>query len=169
MTTPAYAKPTNKRITPSCTPRVCNNFEIPMFNIGSDEKPRWIQINRFGTVNQASPPKDFIPLSNNKGDEIVLKRSGIDSDQQKKEFQKFSLVKNAREIVNSKIVYQIFPTRNLDALDDTIDSPIFSVQDYVTSKLQQMFLPWPLSLIHLLPDWMVLTGLVAIILMLIQL
>ena len=65
-----------------------------MFNIGTDEKPRWIQINRFGRVSHTSPPKYFIPLSNNKGDEIVLKRSGIYSDQQKKEFQKFRMQEN---------------------------------------------------------------------------
>ena len=39
---------------------------------------------------------------------------------------------------------------------------ISSTKNSIT--LQQVFLPWPLSLIHLLPDWMVLSGLVAIVL-----
>ena len=72
-------------------------------------------------------------------------------------------MKNARELVSSEIVYRMFSPTSLDALDDTIESPSFSIQDYVTSKLQQVFLPWPF-----LPNWMVLTGLTAIILKLVK-
>ena len=77
-------------------------------------------------------------------------------------------MKNARELVSSEIVYRMFSPTSLDALDDTIGSPTFLVQDYLTSKLQQVFLPWPLSLLHLLPNWMVITGLTAIILTLVK-
>ena len=47
-------------------------------------------------------------------------------------------------------------------LDEKIKLPIFSVHDYVATHLQQVFLPWPLSLLHLLPDWMILSGLIII-------
>ena len=47
-------------------------------------------------------------------------------------------------------------------LDEKIELPNFSVHDYVASHLQQVFLPWPLSLLHLLPDWMILSGLIII-------
>ena len=56
----------------------------------------------------------------------------------------------------------------MEALDDKIELPNFSVHDYVATHLQQVFLPWPLSLIHLLPDWMILSGLVIIGLILIK-
>ena len=36
----------------------------------------------------------------------------------------------------------------------------FSVNEYITSHLQEAFLPWPLNTIHLLPDWLILSGLV---------
>ena len=165
FTIPAFAHPTSKRITQMCTPRICNTFETPLFNIGTAQEPRWIQVSRFGSIIQSKAPKEFIPLSTNKGDQIILHHSGVYSAKQKKEFQKFSLVKDARELVSSEIVYRMFsPT----SLDDAIESHTFSVQDYVTSKLQQVFLPWPFSLIHLLPNWMVITGLTAIILTLVK-
>ena len=68
-------------------------------------------------------------------------------------------------MVNSETVYRMFSTVNLD---DAIESTQFSVQDYVTSKLQQVFLPWPFSLIHLLPNWMVITGLTILMLTLVK-
>ena len=56
----------------------------------------------------------------------------------------------------------------MEALDEKIELPNFSVHDYVATHLQQVFLPWPLSLIHQLPDWMILSGLVIIGLILIK-
>ena len=50
----------------------------------------------------------------------------------------------------------------MKTLDEKIESPTFSVHDYVATHLQQVFLPWPLSLLHLLPDWMILGGLLII-------
>ena len=148
FSTPAFAQPTSKRITPTCTPRICNNFETPLFNVGTEQEPRWIQISRFGSIIQSEAPKKFVPLSTNKDDQIILRHSGIYSAQQKEEFQKFSLVKNARELVNSEIVYRMFSPTSLNALDDALGSPTFSAQDYLTNKLQQVFLPWRLSLFH---------------------
>ena len=56
----------------------------------------------------------------------------------------------------------------MKALDEKIELPTFSVHDYVATHLQQVFLPWPLSLLHLLPDWMILSGLIIIGLILIK-
>ena len=36
------------------------------------------------------------------------------------------------------------------------------MNEFVSDQLQQIFLPWPLSLLHLLPDWFVLSGLMII-------
>ena len=56
----------------------------------------------------------------------------------------------------------------MEALDTSITTPTFSLHNYVSDKLQQILLPWPLSLLHLLPDWIVLSGLMLIILLLIK-
>ena len=42
------------------------------------------------------------------------------------------------------------------------------MHDYITTHLLQVFLPWPLSLLHLLPDWVILSGLVIIGLILVK-
>ena len=63
----------------------------------------------------------------------------------------------------------MFPTKEMNTLDDEIELENFSVHDYnITTHLQQVFLPWPLSLLHLLPDWVILSGLVIIELILVK-
>ena len=95
FSTPAFVQPTSKRITLTCTPRVCNSFDTPLFNIGTSKVPRWIRISKFGEIIQSEAPQDFIPQSNNKEDQILLRQSSVYSTKQRKEFQKFSLIKNA--------------------------------------------------------------------------
>ena len=92
----------------------------------------------------------------------MLRQSSVYSTKQRKEFQKFSLIKNAQDLVDSEIIYKMFPPASMEALDEKIESPSFSVHDYTATHLQQVFLPWPLSLLHLLPDWMILSGLIII-------
>ena len=98
----------------------------------------------------------------------MTRQSSIYSTKQIKEFKKFSLIKNARDLLSSEIIYKMFPPASMKALDEKIESPTFSVHDYVATHLQQVFLPWPLSLLHLLPDWMILSGLIIIGLILIK-
>ena len=40
----AFLQPVSKKITEVCTPRVCNNFDKPLFDIGSAMIPNWVQI-----------------------------------------------------------------------------------------------------------------------------
>ena len=62
----------------------------------------------------------------------------------------------------------MFPTKEMNTLDDEIELSNLSVHDYIATHLQQVFLPWPLSLLHLLPDWVILSGLVIIGLILVK-
>ena len=163
LTTPSFVQPTSRRVSSTCTPRVCNEFEVPLFDVGTKDNPTWIKIDKFGTITKAETPRNFIPLSENKDDQIVFGHTSIFSTQQKREFQKFTLVKNVRELVTSQIVYQMFPPASLNTLSNTIGSSSFSAQDFITDQLQQVFLPWPLSLLHLLPKWMLVTGITIII------
>ena len=71
-------------------------------------------------------------------------------------------------MVTSEIVYNMFPPADMKTLDEEIELSSFPVHDYVATHLQQVFLLWPLSLLHLLPDWMILSGLVIIGLILIK-
>ena len=71
-------------------------------------------------------------------------------------------------MVTEAIAYNMFPPAEMKTLDEEIELSSFSVHDYVATHLQQVFLPWPMSLLHLLPDWMILSGLVIIGLILIK-
>ena len=71
-------------------------------------------------------------------------------------------------MVTEEIVYNMFLPTEMKTLDEEIELSSFSVHDYVATHLQQVFLPWPLSLLHLLPDWVILSGLVIIGLILIK-
>ena len=57
-------------------------------------------------------------------------------------------------MVTEEIVYKMFPETAMNTLDDEIALSSFSIHNYVATCLQQVFLPWPLSLLHLLPDWL---------------
>ena len=52
--------------------------------------------------------------------------------------------------------------KEMNTLDEEIESEQFSVNDYITSHLQQAFLPWPLSMLIILSDWVILGGLIVI-------
>ena len=158
LTTPSFMQPTNKRISSSCTPRICNHFDIPIYNVGTSNDPNWIKVTNTGRIVKAKPPRKFTPRSENKNQQIVVGKSSIFSRQQKREFQKLSLVKDAREIVTAEMVHRMFPPTSMNALSDIIDSPSFSTQDFISDQLQQVFLPFPLSLIHFLPRWVLVTN-----------
>ena len=56
----------------------------------------------------------------------------------------------------------------MNSLDKDIELEDFSINDYITNHLQEAFLPWPLSTLHLLPHWVILTGLTIIGLVLVK-
>ena len=68
-----------KRVTLTCTPRVCNSFDPPLFNIGARRVPKWIRISKFSEIIKSEAPQEFIPQSNNKEDQIVTRQSSIHS------------------------------------------------------------------------------------------
>ena len=61
----------------------------------------------------------------------MTRQSSIYSIQQRKEFRKFSLIKDARELVTEEIVYKMFPETAMNTLDDEMALSSFSIHDYV--------------------------------------
>ena len=70
--------------------------------IGTNSIPRWIRISKFGEIIQSEAPQDFIPQSNSKEDQIVTRQSSIYSTKQRREFKKFSLIRNAQDLLIQK-------------------------------------------------------------------
>ena len=93
---------------------------------------------------------------------IVTRQSNIYSNKQRKEYKKFNLIKDTRNLVTEEIVYSMFPMKEMNTLDEEIELEQISIIDYITSHLQQVFLPWPLSTLHILPDGLILCGLIVI-------
>ena len=51
----AFLQPVSRRISEVCTPRICNRFDNPTFNIGSEIFPNWVKIED-GEIKKADSP-----------------------------------------------------------------------------------------------------------------
>merc|ERR1712026_333845 len=159
-----FLTPVTREITGICTPRVCSQFSRPMFNIGSHTDQIWVKI--IGKeVMTTSEPQELVPESHNKGEQILTKTADIFTEQQKSEYEVFSLAENTRRMITEEIVNHIYPPEMLPSLTDNVvarETP----NTFVSYNLQKAFLPWPINLIHLVPDWAILSviGVVALLL-----
>ena len=114
LSIPAFLQPISKKISKICTPRICNSFDTPIFNIGSSKLPKWVKINKDGEIRQTENPQEFIPQSHNKEQQIVTRQSNIYSNTQRKEFRKFGLIKDTRDLIQEEIVFNMFPMTEMD-------------------------------------------------------
>ena len=71
--TPAFMKPISREVTMICTPRICNSFNNPLFNIGTSTMQKWIKIED-GEIRRANSPQEFIPASHSKEEQNSHKR-----------------------------------------------------------------------------------------------
>ena len=100
-------------------------------------------IDQLGTFSRQDPenPQEFIPQSHNKEQQIVTRQSNIYSNKQRKEYKKFTLIKDTRNLITEELVYSMFPMKEMNTLDEEIELEQFSINAYITSHLQQVFLP----------------------------
>ena len=82
--TPGFMKPVSKEISSICTPRICNEFDNPLYNIGSPTKQKWVKIED-GEVRITNNPQEFVPQSHSKAEQIITKENDIFSQKQKSE------------------------------------------------------------------------------------
>ena len=113
-----------------------------------------------GEIKKADSPQEFEPQSHSRGKQITTRPNSIYSNKQKIEYKKFKLIKNTRGLTKEEIIHTMYPVKVMNSLEYDIGMEEFSVNKYITSHLQEAFLPWPLSTIHLMPDWLILSGLV---------
>ena len=67
-----FLQPISKKVSSVCTPRICNKFDTPLFNIGTPKLPKWIQIED-GEIKKSDNPQEFVPHSHNKEKQIVTR------------------------------------------------------------------------------------------------
>ena len=102
-----FLTPVTREITGICTPRVCSQFSSPMFNIGSHTDQIWVKI--IGKeVMMTDEPQELVPESHNKGEQILTKTADIFTEEQRTEYEVFSLVENTRKMITEEIVNHIY-------------------------------------------------------------
>ena len=69
-------KPVTREVTNICTPRVCNEFTSPFFNIGSHLDQKWVKVDG-KEVRMTNRPQEFVPQSHSKAEQIVTKKADI--------------------------------------------------------------------------------------------
>ena len=154
---PGFMKPISREVTSICTPRVCNEFTNPLYNIGSHSDQKWVKIEG-GEVRMNNRPQEFVPQSHSKAEQIVTKESDIFTNKQKSEFRVFNLVENTRQLLTEEIIHRMYPSEVLSRINEETKSDETS-NDFISYSLEEAFLPWPLNLIHIVPDWVILTAL----------
>ena len=110
--TPAFMKPVSREVSTICTPRICNSFDNPLFNIRSSTLQKWIKIEE-GEIRRTNSPQEFIPASHSKEEQIVTKENDIFSQKQKAEFKRFTLVQNTRQLLKEEIIHRMYPAEVL--------------------------------------------------------
>ena len=65
----AFMQPVSKKVSTVCTPRICNSFDNPLFNIGTSRLPNWIRIED-GHLKKTENPQEFVPQSHSKEKQI---------------------------------------------------------------------------------------------------
>ena len=154
--TPAFMKPISREISNICTPRICNSFDIPIYNIGSSTMQKWVKIED-GEIRRVNKPQEFIPTSHSKEEQIVIRENDIFSEKKKAEFRIFNLVQNTRQLLKEEIIHKMYPTGGLSRINEDTNLDETSTNDFISYSLQEAFLPWPINYIHLIPDGVILT------------
>ena len=103
-----------------------------------------------------SRPQEFVPQSHNKAEQIVTKEADIFTNQQKTEFRVFNLVENTRKLLTEEIVHHMYSPEVLSDLSEDIETKE-TPNAFISYNLQKAFLPWPINMIHFVPDWIILT------------
>ena len=112
-------------------------------------------------------PQEFVPESHSKAEQIVTKESDIFTNKQKSEFRIFNLVENTRQLLTEEIINRIYPSEVLSRINEETRT-VEPSNDFISYSLEEAFLPWPLNMIHIVPDWVILTALGVIGLLLIR-
>ena len=72
----AFPQSISKKVSTVCTPRICNSFDNPLFNIGTSRLPNWIKIED-GQIKKSENPQEFVPQSHSKEKQIVTRENNI--------------------------------------------------------------------------------------------
>merc|ERR1711923_328684 len=162
----AYMKPVSRQVTSVCTPRVCSVYSSPYFVIGTEEEEVWVKVENKEII-MTKKPKEMELNSHNKEEELIMHESDIFDDESKEKFSIFSLIHHTRKLIEGTVVQRMYPAKVLSRLNDELDIDNNEGGNFVSYRLQDAILPWPLNYFHILPDWLIITiiGVIGLILL----
>ena len=59
--------------------------------------------------------------------------------------------------MQGEIIKKIYPAEVLTTLNDDINLDKTDTNEFISYRLQDALLPWPLNILHIIPDWVILT------------
>jgi len=163
----AYMRPINRQITKVCTPRVCSEHTSPVFQIGTDDEEVWVRVEKTEIV-VTKKPKDLKVNSHNKEETMLLHEADIFDEELKEKFSLFSFVHNARKLLEGTVIQKMYPAEVLTKLNKFEETEVVEKEENLISyRIQNAILPWPLNCLHILPDWLIITivGVIGLILL----
>ena len=162
----AYMKPVSRQVTSVCTPRVCSVYSSPYFDIGTEDEEVWVKVEEREIV-LAKKPKEMKLNSHNKEEEMIMHESDIFDEESKEKFSLFSLIHHTRKLIEGTVVQRMYPAKILSKLNDEVDTENSDGGNFVSYRLQDALLPWPLNYFHILPDWLIISviGVIGLILL----
>ena len=73
-------------------------------------------------------------------------------DEKKDQFRVFSLIHQTRHLLQGEIIKRMYPDEVLTKLNDDIELEETDTENFISYRLQDALLPWPLNMLHIIPD-----------------
>ena len=102
-------------------------------------------------------PQELSPTSHSKEEQLIIREDDIFSDEKKEQFKVFSLVQHTRHLLQGEIIKKMYPAEILTTLNDDTDLDETNTNEFISYRLQDTLLPWPLNYLHIIPDWVIIT------------
>ena len=105
----------------------------------------------------AQKPKELKLTSHSKEEQIIMREDDIFDDNKKEQFRVFGLIHQTRNLIQGEIVKRMYPSEVLMKLNDDTDLENTDEESFISYRLQDAILPWPLNMLHIVPDWLIIT------------
>ena len=86
-----------------------------------------------------------------------MREDDIFDDSKKEQFKVFGLIHQTRNLIQGEIVQRMYPSEVLMKLNDDTDLENTDEESFISYRLQDAILPWPINMLHIVPDWLIIT------------
>merc|ERR1712163_80688 len=139
----------------------------PYFDIGTEEEEVWVKVEEKEII-LTKKPKELKLNSHNKEETMIMNESDIFDEESKEKFSLFTFIHHTRKLIEGTVIQKMYPAQILSKLNDNEETDDADDEgNFVSYRLQDAILPWPLNYMHILPDWLIISvlGVVGLILL----